>query len=348
MYHVCEVHVDLDAIASNYKYMSNISSKVCPVVKADSYGIGAYKIVERLVKEGSDTFFVATLEEALELRESFKNTVFYTLLGLHDDPEVFYRNNIYPVINSLNQLEKAAKFGKSDFKAAIQFDTGMSRNGMTPSEMHEMLDKNLHKQIDLKLVMSHLASSEEKDNLFNQMQLERFKHIASYFPHVPKSLANSGGILLGKDYHFDIVRPGIATYGYVPDKEFLPAVKMYAKILEIHTYKAGSTVGYNQTHLLVSDRILATIGVGYADGLSRAISNLGEVYYKNYRLPILGRVSMDTIIVDITDYVNEITGDFLTVFETKEQMFNIAVSSQTIPYEILTSIGKRFRFHYHG
>lgn len=342
----CKIHVDLGAIVSNYKFLSSVASKVCPVVKANSYGIGANKVVEILSQNGADSFFVATLQEAMELRSLFPNIAIFTLLGLHADPKIYADNNIIPVINSYKQLLEIYKFSGNKPGIALQFDTGMLRNGMTYEELKKALSENLLDSLDIKLVMSHLSSSEEAGNPFNKIQLDRFHNFIKHFPTVSKAFANSEGIFLGKEYHFDVVRPGIALYGYIPNNAIKPSVTMYAKILEIHTYNTGETVGYNQTYKLLEPKTLATIGIGYADGISRAVSNVGHVYYGDNLLPVLGRVSMDSMVVDISHCLNSINDDYISIFETKEQMFELASKSQTIPYEILTSIGNRFELNY--
>lgn len=346
MYSTSEVCVDLNAIAQNYNLLKSIASNVAPVVKANSYGIGSIKVVNKLIQEGAKVFFVATIDEALELREFHRDITIFCLLGLYEDPSIYSHYKIIPIINSYAQFKDAIVFGRNEFAVGFQFDTGMSRNGMGYDEINQVLKSFNSNDISLKLIMSHLASSEEKNNNFNNLQLTKFKEFSQNFYNIPKSFANSSGIFLGKDYHFDLVRPGIGLYGYVNEDQIIASVKMKAKILEIHAHKAGETVGYNQTFKLDNDKILATIGIGYADGISRALSNVGKVYYHGRALPILGRVSMDTIIVDITDCADKIKDLYVTIFETKEQMFEIAKMSNTIPYEILTSIGKRSNFRY--
>jgi alanine racemase len=345
------IDINLDAIAQNWRYFNKIAPEavVSGVIKADAYGLGVDKVAHRLQNIGCNNYFVATLKEAIEARQAISASSQLFVLGGFFDSEIdiFSEFDLIPVINSVEQLE----FVKgSNLKLALHIDTGMNRLGLRPEQAVDMA-KEIN-NLNLALVMSHLVSSSERDATLNKKQLEVFTQASSYF-NVPKSLSASGGTLLGKEYHFDIVRPGIGLYGGAPiDNEetpLEPVVTLYAPILQVRGVKAGESVGYSAAYVAKQDMKIATIGLGYADGFLRSAGNKGIAYVDGKICPILGKVSMDMIAIDISDCDTDIKcGNFVELLGKNVKLDEQAKNMGTISYEILTRLGNRFKRNYLG
>jgi alanine racemase len=350
------VIIDLNAVKNNYLFLKKKVSptKVAAMVKASSYGLGGQnKIVKKLVELGCKTFFVANINEGIKIRSAFKNVDINILNGLNKSEEkTFYKYNLNPVINSVDQFNKWIKFLKNKKKnnLTIQFDTGMCRLGIQEHNVLKVVNKiNELKKFKNVLVMSHLACADNPKEKFNKIQLKRFENIKKLLPGFKYSLAASGGVFLGKKYHFDLVRPGINLYG--GRKKYSPKIKhvvtLKAPIIQINVLKRGESVGYNRTFIAKKDMTTATIPMGYADGIGLRLSNRGFVHFKNKKLPMLGRVSMDLIIIDISKVKNKIKiGDFVKVYDENFTIDNFATLSETIPYRVITCISQRYHKKY--
>jgi alanine racemase len=310
------------------------------------------EVAGTFVQAGCDSFFVARLEEGIALRPLAPAARIFVLDGAQPDAvPALITNRLTPVLNSIAEVagwSAAAHATKTHLDAAIHIDTGMNRLGMPTSELSSLSAEQTKRLAGIRpvLVMSHLACADDADAKMNRLQLDRFRTALSILPPAPASLSASGGILLGKDYLFDIVRPGLCLYGGNPQpaksNSFAVVVRSTARILQVHRVEKGETVGYGATFRTKRPSVLVTAALGYADGLMRSISNRGEGAINGARAPVVGRVSMDLVTLDATDVPGPLTagmevefvGDTITLDE-------VAQAANTVPYEILTSLSRR-------
>jgi len=347
------VRVDLAALASNYRYLTARSKKRCAaVVKADAYGLGIEPVVSTLVAAGCRDVFVATLPEALKVRDLFADLRIIALSGLVDAAAALaaFDANIEPVINSVEQ----ARLWKphADRPATLHVDTGMQRLGL-PLDQLGSVDWSA---FTLATVMTHLACADVPDHPMNRLQLERFEQVASQFPGVATSIANSAGCLLPEAWHGDLTRPGIGLYGghpqnRVPDNPLEAVVHMEGQVVARREVSAGTPVGYGGTFVASQPTKIAVVGLGYADGLPRSLSSTGEVSWLGKRLPIIGRVSMDLVHLDVTDLersggASPEPGDWVQFLGTDIGVDEVAQWANTIGLEILCGLGRRPQWHY--
>lgn len=338
-----ELTINLKEIQENYKRLKKICGKYCEtaaVVKANAYGLGVSQVVPALFEAGARSFFVATFEEGLEIRRFLRECHIYILNGYdHKNAKSYAAYSLTPILNSQEQIKLFQSDGGGE--AVLHFDTGMNRLGLNPEEEIDLTNLKLH------FIMSHLSSSEEPQNPVNKIQLEKFQSLLAKFPKTRSSLANSFGIFLGPEYRFQMTRPGIALYG--EGKTSKQVVELQLPILQIREAKKGETVGYNETFTFEKDTFLATVGAGYADGLHRLLSNNGTLFWKNYRLPIRGRISMDLLTCDLSavpEKERPKPDDRLEVIGKNQTVEQISKDTKTIPYEILTSLGNRYKREY--
>jgi alanine racemase len=353
--HDTSLTVRLGALQENYRICRELSgpAAVAGVVKADAYGTGMPAAARALRGADCDTFFVARLSEGLALRALVPDARIFVLDGAQRDTvSALLSSRLIPVLNSLAQIgawSATAREQNEVLEAAIHLDTGMNRLGLPAYETAELIANapNLLKGIDLSLVMSHLAFAEDQAASMNAIQLDRFRTALAGLPPAAASLSSSGGILLGKDYAFDMVRPGVALYGGNPQpgkpNPFKPVAVLSARILQLRRVDKGAGVGYGATFRAGRPSTLATVALGYADGLMRAIGNRGVAAIAGVRVPIVGRVSMDLVTLDVTDVPEsartvdaevEFLGDTISLEE-------FAAAANTASYEILTSLGAR-------
>ncbi|MBB4299451.1 alanine racemase [Rhizobium leguminosarum] len=352
--------VNLSALARNYAKLSTLvaPAQAAAVVKADAYGLGAQRVCSTLYESGCRHFFVAQFDEAVELRPALAaDAKVFVLNGLQPgNEEACAQSDIIPVLNSLEQWRRwsaTAKRRKCKLQAVLQFDTGMSRLGVPPEE-RSTLAAELAGQVSVEIlfIMSHLASADEFDSDQNNDQLVEMKRISKEFPHLKICFANSGGIFLGKNYHGQVARTGIALYGGSPSigkpNPMAPVVELDVAVVQTRTVPAGAKVGYSGAHVTNRDTRLATIAAGYADGLPRSLSGRGAVYYEGRRLPIVGRVSMDSITIDITALPEGTLslGSLVEVVGTHQTLEDLARDAGTIAYEVLTGLGNRYHRQY--
>lgn len=352
--------IDLDAVVRNYERLRDMAAPAAcaAVVKADGYGLGAAQVAPALATAGCDTFFVAHLGEALILRPLLPDAAIYVLNGAAPGAERdFVASALRPVLNSREAIEVWAELGHAQgpSAAAVHIDTGMSRLGLTEDDLDRLAaDAGPIAAIDVRLVMSHLAVSEEAEHPLNALQRERFEAVRAILPAAPASLANSSGIFLGADYHFDLVRPGAALYGVNPTpgrpNPMDATVKLEAPILQVRAIDSPRTVGYGATHQVSRPSKIATIPVGYADGYLRSLGNRGRCYVDGRPVPVVGRVSMDLVTLDVTDLPDEMArpGTMVEVIGPNMPVDELAESAGTIGYEILTSLGRRYTRRYLG
>jgi alanine racemase len=332
------------------------------VVKADAYGLGMAEVASALARAGCTTFFVATLGEATELRVLLPDATIYVFGGLLKGTESVYRAlGLRPVLNSADEIEEWAAFcadARAKLPAAIHIDSGMNRLGLSADEVASLARaKGLLGTFELTLQMSHLACADEPDHAKNETQRKTFDSLRAKLPKAPASLANSAGILLGRAYHYDLVRPGIALYGGKASRtgadRFAPVVELSGRILQVRDVPAGETVGYGATRALKRPSRIATLAVGYADGFFRSLSVADgkqglQVYLGPHPAPLLGRVSMDLITVDVTDVPEEHArrGAFVELIGKQIPAHHLAAHAGTIDYEVLTNLGARAKRRY--
>ncbi len=352
--------VRLAAIRANYRRLSQAASPaaMAAVLKADGYGLGAAPVFRTLAEEGCHTFFAATLSEATALRALDPNATIYALDGLFPgSAPLAAEAAIRPVLGNPGEISEWAAFCESRSQrlpAAIHIETGMTRLGLTPAETRELAaGMGLRASFEPSLLMSHLACADDPENSKNEEQRASFEQLSALLGTVPRSLANSAGILLGPAFHFDLVRPGIGLYGssgFSKRKfEAEPVVWLYARIAQIRSALPGEAVGYGATQTLRRRTRVATACVGYADGYFRSLSASDSRegspgYIGGYRLPLLGRISMDLATFDATDVPEELLhrGGFIDLMGEHLSVDDVAAYAGTIGYEVLTSLGRRY------
>ena len=362
--------IDLDAVADNYRRLcAELGATACAaVVKADAYGLGMARVAPELARAGARTFFVAQLEEATALRAMFAVEVggeaeveveIYVLNGLGAGPVAeFQAGRVHPVLNSLGEIDAwaaAARAAGRALPAAVHIDTGMSRLGLPDDELEALAaDRGRLAGIDLRYLVSHLACADRPEHPLNAEQLRRFRAARARLPDAPASFANSSGIFLGADYHLDLARPGVALYGVNPTpgqpNPMRQVVRLQGKILQLREIDASRTVGYGATHRAAGPTRIATVAVGYADGYLRSLSNRGSAWLGDRRVPVVGRVSMDLITLDVTGASAEAArpGAFVDLIGADLSTDAVAEAAGTIGYEILTSLGRRYHRVYRG
>jgi len=358
--------IDLGILATNWRRLCEMSQEAecAAVVKADAYGLGMEQAAMALSRAGCKTFFVATIAEAIALRGLLPDATIYVLGGLlSDTAPLFQRHNLRPVLNSEAEVREWAEFCAATgqaLPAAVHIDTGMNRLGLSAAEVEVLAAvPSLWKLFQLSLIMSHLACADEAGHTKNERQRKLFDALVGKLPRAPASLANSAGILLGRQYHYDMVRPGIAIYGgkvqQVGDNPFRPVVTLFGRILQVRDVATGETVGYGATRTLKNPTRIAVVAVGYADGIFRALSTGDDkeglaVFIGGHAAPILGRVSMDLITVDVTLIPEAVAsrGDWVELIGPNVTAQHMAHHAGTIDYEILTNLGERALRRYTG
>lgn len=354
--------IDLGAIADNYRQLQQRAPQaVCgAAVKADAYGLGAEQVAATLANAGCRHFFVAHLEEGIRLRPRLPaDAEIYILHGqphhIGADMECV-RHRLVPVLNSAVQVagwRALARRLNIALPAIVQVDSGMSRLGLSAPETAALLDdaEGL-RGLDLRYLMSHLACADQQEHPMNEAQLAAFEAARARFPACKASLANSSGIFLGPRYHFALLRPGAALYGIAPvagaANPMKPVVSLQARIIQTRSIEAGDAVGYGAAYLAGSARRLATLSVGYADGWLRSLGNCGAAMVGTVRAPIVGRISMDTCTIDVTDAdpAHVRPGALVDLVSPAQTVDEIADAAGTIAYEILTSLGQRYHRRY--
>ena len=343
------LEIDLDAIAANWKRLRARLRRGCEaaaVVKADAYGVGMAKVAPRLWRAGCRLYFVADADEGLALRQLLPKA---RIAVLHGVDAAAARDlaaaRLIPVLNHLGQIALWQKAGRGQ-PAMLHLDTGMSRLGVPPGEAARLVDDAalLHR-VRLAGHISHLATAANVGAKVNLTQLDAFRILLKSLPPAPASLASSSGIFLGPAYHFDFVRPGAALYGANPQPNHVntmrQAIRLKAKIIQTQELGKGAAIGYDGTHLMKRRGRIATLAMGYADGWLRAASNRASVGIGGKRAPIVGRISMDLITVDVTGIDPGLTrpGAYLDLLDDTYGVDDFARDAGTIAYEVLTQLG---------
>jgi len=330
--------IDLGALAHNWQALDRMTTaETGAVVKADGYGLGVAPVVRKLAQVGVRTFFVAVAEEGAAVRDALGPGPNIYVLGGHmsGDTDMIADLHLIPLLSSVDQLLRhfealpGAPFG-------IQLDTGMNRLGLEPAEWAAVRDMVLGQ--NPALIMSHLACADDPDHPMNAQQLAAFTQMTAGMA-VPRSLAATGGILLGDAYHFDITRPGIGLYGGMPYVDAYPVVSLDLPIIQVRDVQTGESVGYGNTWIAQRDSRIATVSGGYADGILRAMGPKTQLFAGDTPVPVAGRISMDSIGIDITD-VPDVPAT-LELLGRHQSVDTLADNAGTIGYEILTSLDAR-------
>ena len=357
-----ELAINLAALNSNWqKFNSLVGQAECgAVVKANAYGLGVLPVVKSLLAAGCNTFFVATIDEAIELREGVVGS--YRIVVLGGQAASFSKECLhYKLMPVLTNYEQIAQWpeDKPESKVAtiIKFDSGMHRFGLMPEDIDQLLQKpDLLKRLSPTYFMSHLACADESEHPLNQSQLNLFsnyyRHLQVHIPQIKASLANSSGCFLGEGYHFDLCRPGIGLYGGNPTpKKTNPVqavVELILPIMQIKILAAGESIGYGADYYTKAESRIAIVFGGYADGLFRILSSGAQGYIEGQSVPMVGRVSMDAIAFDVTsiseEKLNVCRG--IEMIGPHQSVDDLAQQAQTISYEVLTSLGMRYHRQY--
>lgn len=334
------LRLDRAALAANWTALDALSgeARAGAAIKADCYGLGVSAAVPVLAAAGCRDWFVAHWQEAADAVRHVPAAQVSVLHGPMTDADAAYARalGVRPVLNSLSQVRRwlAAGGGPCD----LMVDTGMSRLGLALPDIGAPEVARL----EIETCMSHLASADD-DCAQNAAQLARFREVAGVVPARRYSLANSAGIALGPDYHFGLTRPGLALYGGVPRGELAGRIGQVAwpeaAVIQIRELNAGDSVGYNATFTAPAPMRVGVISIGYADGYLRCWSGRGHVLWQGKRLPVLGRVSMDMTIIDLSAAENCGEGDWLGL---EYVLPEASATSGLSQYELLTLMGRRF------
>jgi alanine racemase len=351
------LEIDLDAIAANWRRLDAMHpGATAAVLKADAYGLGAAQVAPKLRAAGVENFFVAHLAEAVAIRRLIPRTLLAVLNGLRaGEAAEFSGEAITPVLGSLEEITlwraEAARLGEQ-LPAILHIDTGMARLGLSAADLAALReDATLLDGLRVDYVMTHLVSADTPADPVNARQAATFAEVVRQFPQVATSFANSSGMFLGPDFHSDLARPGAALYGINPQpgraNPMRDVVRLSAPILQIRDLMPGDTVGYSGCWTARRPSRIAVLGVGYADGYHRILSNQATARFDATPVPLVGRVSMDLTTFDVTD-VPAKTGDLLELIGPGHGADALAVEAGTNGYEILTSLGRRYGRRYIG
>lgn len=337
--------VDVDALVANWRALDAMSDvETAAVVKADGYGLGAAKMARALARAGARKFFVAVAEEGAAVRQALgPNPEICVFSGhMRGDTEMIADLMLTPMLNTVGQVTRHFE-SLPGHPFGIQLDTGMNRLGMEIGEWAAIAELALG--AGPMLVMSHLACADEPDHPMNAQQLAQF-HLMTDGISVPRSLAATGGILLGPEYHFDLTRPGVGLYGGAPFADARAVAHLDLPVVQIRDVEAGETVGYGNAWTAPRDSRIATLSTGYADGILRALSDNVTLWHGDQPCPLVGRVSMDLLTVDVTDLSE--APQALSLLNAAQTVDDLAALAGTIGYEILTSLGPRYTRRYAG
>ncbi len=369
--------VNMSALAANYRLLrERFSGRECAaVVKADAYGLGAVPVAARLHQEGCRTFFVATLEEGIALRQALlsplagghkgepcfsssadaplppppasgkdKGTRIFIFHGPYAGEEKEYQaHGLIPVLNHPGQVER---WLRAPAPFALHVDSGMCRLGLSESELAQFAERQLPQAAPhMELLISHLACGNEPEHPKTIEQLTRFRAAKALLPEIPASLCNSSGIFLAPDYHFDLARPGCALYGITPvegENPMQPVVSLHAPLLQVRALDRDESVGYGATVHMPNGSRVAIVQIGYADGFFRCLSNRGIAKIGSHYAPVMGRVSMDMIALDVSALPEALLSEAQAELLGEEYTVNdLARDAGTIGYEVLTRMGSR-------
>jgi alanine racemase len=342
-----ELTIDLAAVAENWRALDALSGshvETAAVVKADCYGLGLSHVAPALAAAGARSFFVAVAEEGMSLRRVLgEGPDIYVFSGhMSGDTLRLTQSGLIPLLNSPEQVARHFS-DAAGHPFGVQLDTGMNRLGMESGDWRALSGELM--AAGPRLVMSHLACADEPEHPMNAQQLHTFREMTDGIAH-RRALSATGGIFLGPEYHFDLTRPGIGLYGGLPFETAASVVRLDAPVIQTRIVRPFETVGYGNTWTAKVESCIATIAAGYADGLIRAMGPNARVWAESVPCPVVGRVSMDLITVDVSHL--EDVPDRLTILGPEQSVDDLAEAAGTIGYEILTSLGARYGRRYVG
>jgi alanine racemase len=358
--------INLDAIRANWAKLNQASGRAecAGMIKADAYGLGLEPIMRTLASEGCRTYFVATIDEGRRSRLVQPGAVIYVLDGLLPGAEPNYTGfDLRPTLSSLAEVRDWAAYSRARGRrlpAALHIDTGLNRMGLTEAEIDAAVaEPELFESFELTLILSHLACADTPSNPMNEMQRQRFEFLRAKLPAAPASLGNTAATFTSPQFHYDLVRPGIGLYGGRAREDqpnpMRPVVTCAARILQVRELAPGASIGYGATYRVHRPSRIATLGIGYADGFLRGLSVAdGEAgtmgYIGPHPVPIVGRVSMDFITVDVTDVPEPLArrGAWVEVMGERITVDDLTDKAGTIGYELLTRLGQRVHRVYEG
>jgi alanine racemase len=355
--------VDLAALARNWRALEKVSTgALCAaVVKADAYGTGIVAASEAFYAAGARFFFTATVDEGVAVRSALPDAHIFILNGLYPGAgETYAGERLMPALSSLSMLEEwlalCLRRGEA-LPGALHFDTGINRLGFRMNEAEIVKGRIDELGYAPQMIMSHFACADQPSHEKNRSQLALFQSILTQFPNIPASMSNSAGLMTGRENHFQMVRPGIALYGgrAVAGRRnpMSRVVTLEAPILQIKDCKTGESTGYGATYTFDRDSRIATVGLGYADGFFRSLSGMnnhpgGKVAVRGKVLPVVGRISMDQINVDITDLDGDVPlpGEMVEILGPNISIDDQADACGTLGYEVLTALKGRYQRRY--
>ena len=347
------LNINLKKLVENYNLLKKLSAPAIPagVVKDDAYGLGAYEVAKALYQAGCNHFFIAHGSEGLDVRKAAPNATIFALQGIGEDSLPFFEEaKLTPVICSPAMLEFWHAHKIEGIRPALQVETGLNRLGFRVADLEKLSKAEI---AEFSYVLSHLSCADEQAHFMNARQLENFRKIKSrFFPNTPATLSASDGVFLGDDFHFDLTRLGAALYGIntapYRENEMKNILELKAPVLQVKPLPKGEFVGYSATFRSPCDMKIAIVSIGYGDGLPRSLSSRGKVvFYEDGNpvfCPILGRVSMDNIICDVTALKNLNTGDWGYFINDDYTVDDVARDAGTIAYELISNLGKNPRF----
>lgn len=359
------IRIDLDALAGNWTALAGcVSPAECgAVVKADAYGLGLARVLPALTAVGCRTFFVATPTEAAEARALSANARIFVLDGLFPgSADALLAASAIPCLTSLAEVAEwsahARRIGVR-LASALHVDSGLNRLGMPTDDVKRLAaEPQILEPLDVVLIMSHLASADDPVDPANATQRVAFEQLRALLPKAQASLAASDGLMLGSTFHYDLVRPGYALYGGQAFRgaraPVQPVVSVHTRVLQVRDVASGAAVGYSGTWRATQPSRIAILAAGYADGFARTASSTnkspgGSVVIHGTRLPVVGRVSMDLITVDVTASPHAVSrGDIAELLGPALTLEAAGAEAHTIGYEVLTRLGRRFERHYVG
>jgi len=336
--------IDCGAVVRNWRRLCEIHAggAVAAVVKADAYGLGAIPIATALRDAGCRHFFVATVEEGEALRDGIGDG---PMIAVLDGFRAGRHPRLTPILNSLQEVRA------HEGEAILHVDSGMSRLGLPPDELELLAaEPNVLAKLDILFIMTHLAAAEDPAHPMNKAQLERFNEASLKLPRARRSIANSSGMFLGPRFASELARPGAALYGINPTpgqpNPMEPVLRLEGQVLQVRDIAPGQTVGYGGAWLATEPTRIATVGIGYADGLSRRLAGSLTARFRGKTMAMVGRVSMDLTTFNVTGIGKIRPGRWVQIIGPEQDVDAIAAMTGTIGYEVLTSLGKRFSREY--
>jgi alanine racemase len=355
------ITIDLGALMANYRHCARqLQPSTCAaVVKADAYGLGIGKIAPALRQAGCRQFFTATHREGIALRELLPGVDIYVFEGVTEDSTTaFIDHKLVPVLITPAHgalWARAARASGKPLPAIFHIDTGMTRLGFGEQEIMQFLESGDDLDwLDIRYLMTHFACAEDPGGGSPDEQLDRFNRLRQLLPAAPTSIGNSAGALLGDKYSGDMARVGIALFGGNPYPDgsppFQPVLRWQSRILQLRKIRRERPIGYGASYTARPGTVIATVGTGYADGYPWALSNRGIAVIGGHRVPVVGRVSMDLITLDVTAVPADLVqpGSLVDLIGPDISLEEVAELAGTINYEILTQLGRRARREFKG